>query len=118
MGMKKVFKSSLVRDVVTSYIWMIVFPVMIVLGIAFVVASRYIYSAAMDSVAVAQNSVLALYEDEIRSTSIALSHVVNMNGGTTIREAAKQNGGEQEKEALKQLDTMFHLLAAPGIQPP
>ncbi len=113
MGMKKVFKSSLVRDVVTSYIWMIVFPVMIVLGIAFVVASRYIYSAAMDSVAVAQNSVLALYEDEIRSTSIALSHVVNMNGGTTIREAAKQNGGEQEKEALKQLDTMFHLLAAP-----
>ena len=113
MGMKKVFKSSLVRDVVTSYIWMIVFPVMIVLGIAFVVASRYIYSAAMDSVAVAQNSVLALYEDEIRSTSIALSHVVNMYGGTTIREAAKQNGGEQEKEALKQLDTMFHLLAAP-----
>lgn len=113
MGMKKVFKSSLVRDVVTSYIWMIVFPVMIVLGMAFVVASRYIYRAAMDSVAVAQNSVLALYEEEIRSTSIALSHVVNMNGGTTIREAAKQNGGEQEKEALKQLDIMFHLLAAP-----
>ena len=36
--MKPIFKSSLIKDVVISYVCMIVFPVMIILGMVFLLA--------------------------------------------------------------------------------
>ena len=38
--MKPIFKSSLIKDVVISYVCMIVFPVMIILGMVFLLAGR------------------------------------------------------------------------------
>ncbi|MFR2690151.1 MAG: hypothetical protein ACLTBV_00300 [Enterocloster bolteae] len=60
--MKPIFKSSLIKDVVISYVCMIVFPVMIILGMVFLLAGRYIYRAATESVTVTQQAVLELYE--------------------------------------------------------
>lgn len=56
--MKPIFKSSLIKDVVISYVCMIVFPVMIILGMVFLLAGRYIYRAATESVTVTQQAVL------------------------------------------------------------
>lgn len=113
--MKKLFKSNLVKDVVISYICMIVFPVMIVFAVAFTVAARYIYSAAADSVQIAQNAVLGLYQDEMRNTALSLSHVVNMEDGRIIREAASTDRSVQTA-ALDRLNTVYQLLAAPKYQ--
>ena len=110
--MKPIFKSSLIKDVVISYVCMIVFPVMIILGLVFLAAGRYIYRAATESVTVTQQAVLELYREETRSSALALSRVVNMNGGTTIRDAAGHDAQKQE-QALEQLDTMYQMLAAP-----
>ena len=60
--MKPIFKSSLIKDVVISYVCMIVFPVMIILGMVFLLAGRYIYRAATESVTVTQQAVLELYQ--------------------------------------------------------
>ena len=54
--MKPIFKSSLIKDVVISYVCMIVFPVMIILGMVFLLAGRYIYRAATESVTVTQHT--------------------------------------------------------------
>ncbi|MFQ9652056.1 MAG: hypothetical protein ACLRZZ_19095 [Enterocloster sp.] len=86
--MKPIFKSSLIKDVVISYVCMIVFPVMIILGMVFLLAGRYIYRAATESVTVTQQAVLELYKEEMRGSALALSRVVNMNGGTTIQDAS------------------------------
>lgn len=110
--MKGLFKSSLVKDVVISYVCMIVFPVMIILGMVFLAAGRYIYRAATDSVTVTQHAILELYQEEMRSSALALSRVVNMNNGTTINDAASRDP-ERQVLAMKELDTMYQMLAAP-----
>jgi sensor histidine kinase YesM len=85
---------------------------MIILGISYGIASKYIYNAAINSVKVAQNAIIELDKDESRHAAISLSHVVNMNNGSTIMQAAGTD--ELKKEtALIQLDTMYQLLAAP-----
>ena len=61
--MKPIFKSSLIKDVVISYVCMIVFPVMIILGMVFLLAGRYIYRAATESVTATQQAVLELYKE-------------------------------------------------------
>ena len=110
--MKPIFKSSLIKDVVISYVCMIVFPVMIILGMVFLLAGRYIYRAATESVTVTQQSVLELYKEEVRSSALSLSRIVNMNGGTTIKEAAGYDA-QKQKQAMEQLYTMYQMLAAP-----
>ena len=110
--MKPIFKSSLIKDVVISYVCMIVFPIMIILGMVFLLAGRYIYRAATESVTVTQQAVLELYNEEARSSALALSRVVNMNGGTTIRDAAGYDTQRQE-QAMEQLYTMYQMLSAP-----
>ena len=110
--MKPIFKSSLIKDVVISYVCMIVFPVMIILGMVFLLAGRYIYRAATESVTVTQQAVLELYKEEMRGSALALSRVVNMNGGTTIQDASGYDTQKQE-QAMEQLYTMYQMLAAP-----
>ena len=110
--MKPIFKSSLIKDVVISYVCMIVFPVMIILGMVFLLAGRYIYRAATESVTVTQQAVLELYKEETRGSALALSRVVNMNGGTTIQDASGYDTQRQE-QAMEQLYTMYQMLAAP-----
>ena len=110
--MKPIFKSSLIKDVVISYVCMIVFPVMIILGMVFLLAGRYIYRAATESVTVTQQAVLELYKEEMRGSALALSRVVNMNGGTTIQDASGYDTQRQE-QAMEQLYTMYQMLAAP-----
>lgn len=94
---------------------MIVFPVMIVLAVAFATAGRWIYRAAADSVQIAQSAVLDQYQEEMRNTALSLSHVVTMEDGALIREAASTDSGEQSA-ALDRLNTVYQLLAAPKYQ--
>lgn len=110
--MKPIFKSGLVKDVIISYICMIVFPVMIILSIAFVIAGRYIYRAATDSVRVTQNAILEQYQEERRSTALVLARVVNMSNGTTVAELSEADENHRQ-EAMEQLDTMYQMLASP-----
>ena len=113
--MKPIFKSSLIKDVVISYVCMIVFPVMIILGMVFLLAGRYIYRAATESVTVTQQSVLELYKEEVRSSALSLSRIVNMNGGTTIKEAAGYDA-QKQKQAMEQLYTMYRCWLLPSIK--
>ena len=59
--MKPIFKSSLIKDVVISYVCMIVFPVMIILGLVFLAAGRYIYRAATESVTAPEYKILDIH---------------------------------------------------------
>lgn len=113
--MKKLWKSNLVKNVITSYICMIVFPVMIVLAVAFTAAGRYIYRAAADSVQIAQSAVLNLYQEEMRNTALSLSHVVTMEDGALIQEAASADR-QKQSAALDRLNTVYQLLPAPKYQ--
>lgn len=110
--MRSVFKSDMVKDVIVSYVCMIVIPVLLVLVIAFVISGHYIYRAASDSVKAAQNTILEFYGEEKNNTALALSRVVNMENGTLIKEAAGIDK-KQQKVALEQLNTLYQVLAAP-----
>lgn len=114
--MKKIFSHDSIKEAVISYLWMIVLPVMIILMLAFALASHYMFRASVSSVQIMQEEILNQYEEEKKKAALSLSHVVNLNDGITIRQVATSLDEEEKDAALAQLDTMYNILAAPDYR--
>ena len=111
--MKPIFKSSLIKDVVISYVCMIVFPRRDYLRHGVSVGGKVHHRAATESVTrdPAGNAGI-IQRRKMRGSALALSRVVNMNGGTTTQDASGYDTQKQE-QAMEQLYTMYQMLAAP-----
>ena len=110
--MKKFVKKGLIKDVASSYLMLVVLPVLVVFSVIFLIAGRYIYRARLNSVEVTRQAVLDQYEEERKSAALALSHVLNFKDGEVIRDAAG-NDEQKAKEAEMQIDSIYQLMAAP-----
>lgn len=65
--MKKFVKKGLIKDVASSYLMLVVLPVLVVFSVIFLIAGRYIYRARLNSVEVTRQAVLDQYEEERKS---------------------------------------------------
>ncbi len=110
--MKKIVKKGLIKDVASSYLTLVVLPVLVVFCGIFLIAGRYIYRARLNSVEVTRQAVLELYEKERKSAALSLSHMVNFKDGQVIRDAAG-DAEDAAKQASEQIDSMYQLMAAP-----
>ena len=107
--MKKIVKKGLIKDVASSYLTLVVLPVLVVFCGIFLIAGRYIYRARLNSVEVTRQAVLELYEKERKSAALSLSHMVNFKDGQVIRDAAG-DAEDAAKQASEQIDSMYHIL--------
>ena len=110
--MKKIVKKGLIKDVASSYLTLVVLPVLVVFCGIFLIAGRYINRARLNSVEVNRQAVLELYEKERKSAALSLSHMVNFKDGQVIRDAAG-DAEDAAKQASEQIDSMYQLMAAP-----
>lgn len=110
--MKKFVKKGLIKDVASSYLMLVVLPVLVVFSVIFLIAGRYIYRARLNSVEVTRQAVFELYEEERKSAALSLSHILNFKDGEVIRDAAG-NDEQKVKTAEAQIDSIYQLMAAP-----
>ena len=69
--MKKFVKKGLIKDVASSYLMLVVLPVLVVFSVIFLIAGRYIYRARLNSVEVTRQAVFELYEEERKSAALS-----------------------------------------------
>lgn len=110
--MKKFVKKGLIKDVASSYLMLVVLPVLVVFSVIFLIAGRYIYRARLNSVEVTRQAVFELYEEERKSAALSLSLILNFKDGEVIRDAAG-NDEQKVKTAEAQIDSIYQLMAAP-----
>lgn len=111
-------KTSLKKVYYTSFLLMIVIPVLLVFAAAIGVIHLMIRNAAVSNIQSAQNSILEVLHEDIRDASLQLSHFVYVNTGEFMDLAAATDTGDVavRNQNIRLLEDAFEVALTPKQQ--
>lgn len=106
---------SLKKVYYTSFVWLIVIPLLLVFFVAIGVLNVMMRDLAVSNIENAQASMMEMLKKDISEASLQLSHLVYVNGGEFMELAALTDTPDhtQKNENVRKLEDIFQVAATP-----